>query len=125
MLVQAKAAQYRIELYEDGSVLLFKENKRVGEGRLDTVVLREWSEAHLVDCEVKLGQDADETQEIYDEIDDALSSALLDPKISQKLQIRRDTRQLSELADLWVESMSPAQKEKIKQEGASQLRAQI
>lgn len=125
MLVEANAAQYRVELYEDGSVSLYQKEKQIGEGRLDTVVLREWGEAHLVDCEVKLGKTVDETQEIYDEIDDVLSSALLDPKIEGALQIPRDPGQLQALADLWLEAMSPEQKKKLLEEGAALLREEI
>jgi hypothetical protein len=119
-LLEAEVAGYRVELRKDGVVAISGPRGRVGEGRLDTVVLREWGEAHVVDCDARLGKTPDETTEIYEEIDDVLSAALADdPTLAARLAIPRNARQLDALAAEWADRMSPEDAARIRAAGAA------
>jgi hypothetical protein len=125
-LFQQTIAGYRITLFADGRVSLHKGENLVGEGSLDSIVLTQWGEAHLDGCTARLGKDPEETEEIYDQIDDALSLALIeDQSLSAKLFLLRNNKQLRQLAEHWVERLTPADKQAILQNLAEPLQQKI
>jgi hypothetical protein len=125
-LFQQQISGYRVTLYTDGRVSLHKGETLIGEGSLDSVVLTQWGEAHLDGCNARLGKTSEETEEIYDQIDDALSAALLgDAALSSRLFLARDNKQLRQMAERWAEQLTLADRQTILQHNADPLQQKI
>jgi hypothetical protein len=111
-----------VSLFSDGSVRLRTSQGKEAQGRLDTVVLREWNEAHLVDCEARLDSDPDENEALLEDIDDLLSAALQDdPGCKAGLQIPRSREQVRELVDLVGERLTAPEKAQLLKDGPGVL----
>ena len=125
-LFQQQVSGYQVTLYTDGRVTLHKGETPIGEGSLDSVVLTQWGEAHLDGCNARLGKSPDESEEIYEQIDDALTIALTeDEPLAAQLFLARDNKQLRQLAERWAEQLSPADAQAILQNNADPLQQKI
>jgi hypothetical protein len=120
-LFEQQIAGYQITLWEDGNVHIHKEKSLIGKGSLDSVVLTQWNEAHLDGCSARLGKNPDETQLIYDQIDDALSLALAEnDALRSQLCIPRNAKQLEIIAEDWSERLTPEEKKALDSEALQQ-----
>lgn len=125
-LFQQTIAGYRVTLFSDGRISLHKGDTPIGEGSLDSVVLTQWGEAHLDGCNARLGKNPDETEEIYNQIDDALSAALTDDEtLSSQLFLSRNNKQLRQLAEHWAEQLTPAEQQAVLLNHADPLQQKI
>lgn len=125
-LFEGEAEGIKVTLYANGAVRLQGPRGVDARGRLDTVVLREWGEAHIVDCEARFGRSRDEDEEIYESLDDLLCAALAeDPSRKEQLRIPRAKAQLRELADSVGERLRPEEREQLLAQGPLALAAQL
>jgi hypothetical protein len=125
-LFQQQVSGFLIDLFSDGSVSIQKDGKLIGQGTLDSVVLTQWGEAHLDGCNARLGKDPEDTEEIYDQIDDVLSLAIHENKeLASQLFLPRNKKQLELIAENWLDQLTPTEKQELAQNRVDPLQQKL